>query len=233
MLYLLPTTLGEANQLLTIPAEVLVISQKLKHFIVENERTARRYLKSIGTIHAIDDLEFFILDKRSEAAAIPQLLTPLLNGHPVGLLSEAGLPGIADPGALVVAACHRNKIKVVPCSGPSSIILALIASGFSGQQFTFHGYLPVKAKDRIQKLRTLENESRKTGATQIFMETPFRNETLFEDIMNHCSPAMELCVATDITLSTEKITTRSVENWIKHPPKIHKKPCVFLIGRSA
>lgn len=231
-LYLIPNTLGEGNYEWVIPANVLAISRKLKHFIAENERTARRYLKAIGTEHSLDDLIFYILDKRSQATDIPALIKPLQEGVDMGLISEAGLPAIADPGALAVAACHKNNIKVVPCTGPSSIILALIASGFNGQQFTFHGYLPVKAKERIHKLRTLENEVRKTGATQIFMETPFRNEAMFEDMMNHCATGTEICVATDITLSTEIITTRTVEEWIKHPPKIHKRPCIFLIGTS-
>ena len=231
-LYLIPTTMGEGNQEMVIPAGVLTISRKLKHFIAENERSARRYLKAIETEHPLDDLKFYILDKRSKALDVPQLIQPLLDGIDMGLISEAGLPGIADPGALVVSACHRNKIKVTPCSGPSSIVLALIASGFNGQEFSFHGYLPLNKKDRLHKLRTLENEVRRSGATQIFMETPFRNEPLFEDMMNHCSPGTEICVATDITLQTEVITTHTVDQWIKHPPKINKRPCIFLMGSS-
>lgn len=232
ILYLIPTTLGESKPEWVIPAGVLANSRRLKHFIAENERSARRYLKAIGTEHPLDELEFFILDKRSKAVDIPQMIAPLLQGTDMGLISEAGLPGIADPGALAVAACHQNKIKVVPGTGPSSIVLALIASGFNGQEFSFHGYLPMNKKDRLHKLRTLENEIRKSGATQIFMETPFRNESLFEDLINHCAPGTEICVATDITLQSEVITTRTVDEWIKHPPKIDKRPCIFLMGVS-
>ncbi len=231
-LYLIPTTMGESKPEWVIPATVLNTSRRLKHFIAENERSARRYLKAIGTEHPLDDLKFYILDKRSKAVDVPNLIAPLLEGTDMGLISEAGLPAIADPGSLAVAACHRNKIKVVPCTGPSSIVLGLIASGFNGQEFSFHGYLPHNKKDRLHKLRTFENEIRRTGATQIFMETPFRNESLFEDMMNHCSPGLEICVATDITLQTEVITTRTVDEWIKHPPKIDKRPCMFLMGVS-
>lgn len=231
-LYLIPTTMGEFNSSWVIPAEVLAISRKLKHFIAENDRTARRYLKSIDTEHPLDDLQFYILNKRTDQAEIPKLMAPLLAGEDMGLISEAGLPAIADPGAKVVAACHRQKIRVVPCVGPTSIILGLIASGFNGQEFSFHGYLPKDSKSCIHKLRSMENEVRKSGATQIFMETPFRNEKLFEQMMNNCSPGTEICVATDITLQTEVITTHTVDEWCRHPPKIDKRPCMFLMGRS-
>lgn len=231
-LYLIPNTMGAYNAESVIPAEVLSISRKLEHFIAENEKTARRYLKSIDTEHPLDDLKFYILDKRTCAADVSRLIAPLLNGTDMGLISEAGLPAIADPGAMAVAACHRNKIKVVPCVGPTSIILALIASGFNGQSFTFHGYLPKDRKDLTHKIRSMENEVRKSHTTQIFMETPFRNEKLFEDLMNTCSPGTEICVATDITLESEVITTRTVDEWWKHPPKINKRPCMFLMGVS-
>lgn len=231
-LYLIPTTMGAHNAESVIPAEVLSISRKLKHFIAENDRTARRYLKSIDTRHPLDDLQFYILNKRTAATEVAQLIAPLLNGIDMGLISEAGLPAIADPGAAAVAACHRNKIKVVPCVGPTSIVLALIASGFNGQAFTFHGYLPKTRKDLIHKFRSMENEVRKNRTTQIFMETPFRNEKLFEDLMNACSPGTEICVATDITLESEVITTRTVDAWWKHPPRINKRPCMFLMGTS-
>lgn len=233
ILYLIPTTMGESKPDWVIPAGVLATSRRLGHFIAENERSARRYLKAIGTEHPLDDLQFYILDKRSKAIDVPRLIEPLLQGIDMGLISEAGLPAIADPGALAVAACHQNKIKVVPGTGPSSIVLGLIASGFNGQEFSFHGYLPLNKKDRLHKLRILENEVRKSGATQIFMETPFRNESLFEDMMNHLSSGTEICVATDITLQTEVITTHTVDEWIKHPPKIDKRPCMFLMGISA
>ena len=232
-LYLIPTTLGAHNAESVIPAEVLRISRKLKHFIAENEKTARRYLKSIDTEIALDDLKFYILDKRSRAGDVSRLIEPLLSGTDMGLISDAGLPAIADPGALAVAACHRQKISVIPCVGPTSIILGLIASGFNGQTFTFHGYLPRDRKELTHKIRTLENEVRKSRTTQIFMETPFRNEKLFEALMNTCAPETEICVATDLTLDTETITTRTVDQWWKHPPSIHKRFCMFLMGTSA
>ncbi len=225
--------MGESKPEWVIPATVLATSRRLKHFIAENERSARRHLKAIDTEHALDELQFYILDKRTKAIDVPRLIAPLLQGIDMGLISEAGLPAIADPGSQAVAACHRNKIKVVPCTGPSSIVLALIASGFNGQEFSFHGYLPKDKKDKVHKLRSLENEVRRSGATQIFMETPFRNEPLFEDMMNNCSLGLEICVATDITLQTEVITTHTVEEWRKHPPKIGKRPCIFLMGRSS
>src|SRR6056297_889839 len=185
-LFLIPTTMGEANAELVIPAGVLQTSRKLKHFIAENERTARRYLKAIGTEIPLDDLEFFILNKHTMASEIPKLTAPLAKGVDMGLISEAGLPAIADPGASVVAFCHRNRIQVIPASGPSSIILALIASGFNGQEFHFHGYLPIERKERSQRLKRLEGDLKRDGTTQIFMETPFRNEKLLEQIFQSC-----------------------------------------------
>jgi len=232
-LFLIPTTMGEANAELVIPAGVLQTSRKLKHFIAENERTARRYLKAIGTEIPLDDLEFFILNKHTMASEIPKLTAPLAKGVDMGLISEAGLPAIADPGASVVAFCHRNRIQVIPASGPSSIILALIASGFNGQEFHFHGYLPIERKERSQRLKRLEGDLKRDGTTQIFMETPFRNEKLLEQIFQSCSPTTELSIATDITLTTEKIKTLTVGDWQKHPPKLHKRPCIFSMGISA
>ncbi len=232
-LFLIPTTMGEANAELVIPAGVLQRSRKLKHFIAENERTARRYLKAIGTEIPLDDLVFHILNKHTEVAEIPNLTAPLTKGIDMGLISEAGLPAIADPGASVVAYCHRNRIQVVPASGPSSILLALTASGFNGQEFHFHGYLPIERKERSMRLKKLEADLRRDGATQIFMETPFRNDKLLEQILETCSPATELCIATDISLTTEKIKTTNLATWQKHRPKIHKRPCIFLLGISA
>ncbi len=229
-LYLIPNTLGEPNSAMTIPGGVLEISKKLKHFVAENERTARRYLKSIGTIHPLDDLEFFVLNKHTETAEIPSLIAPIFKGEDMGLISEAGLPAIADPGATIVNLCHQQGIHVVPCSGPSSIILALIASGFNGQSFTFHGYLPIDRKDRMQKLRQLEQTALKTGISQIFMETPFRNEKLFVQIEEACNGETHLCIALDITLESEHIQTKTINAWKQKLPKLQKRPCIFIIG---
>jgi 16S rRNA (cytidine1402-2'-O)-methyltransferase len=174
-------------------------------------------------------LQFFILNKHTAPEELAGFLKPLKSGIDMGLISEAGLPAIADPGAAVVALCHSEKIQVVASSGPSSIILALIASGFNGQQFTFHGYLPIERKDRTHKLKIIERDARQSN-TQIFMETPFRNDKLFENILEACSADTSLCIATDITLPTEQIHNRKITDWKKNPPKLHKRPCVFLIG---
>jgi 16S rRNA (cytidine1402-2'-O)-methyltransferase len=231
-LFLIPTTLGESQAEMVIPAGVLARSRRLTHFIAENDRTARRYLKSIGTEVPLDDLQFFILNKHTPPEELAGFIKPLKSGIDMGLISEAGLPAIADPGAAIVALCHAEKIQVVPSSGPSSIILALIASGFNGQQFAFHGYLPIERKDRTHKLRIIERDARQ-GTTQIFMETPFRNEKLLENVFEACGGDTFLCVATDITLPSEQIHTRKIADWKKNPPKLHKRPCVFLIGVPA
>lgn len=229
-LYLLPTTLGQSAPEAVIPAGVLTKSRSLKLFIVENERTARRYLKSIGTEWPLDELQFSVLDKHTATEIWTPFIQPLLDGSDMGLLSEAGLPAIADPGSVIVARCHTMGIEVVPCSGPSSIILALIASGFNGQSFIFHGYLPIDQRERIKALRQMESESRRTGITQIFMETPFRNAKLFEQIVESCNPQTLICIATDITLDHEQIHTKTLADWKKRPPSLNKRPCIFLIG---
>lgn len=231
-LYLIPATLGPGPVEAVIPAGVLDISRRLVHFIAENERTARRYLKSAGTTVPLDDLQFGILNKHTRPEEIPTMCKPLLVGTDMGLISEAGLPGIADPGAAVVAWCHQNAVHVVPCTGPSSIVLALIASGFNGQEFTFRGYLPIEKRDRHQVLRIMEREVAGGGPSQIFMETPFRNEKLLEQILENCNPATEVCIACDITLDTAFIKTATVAHWKKQKPNLRKRPCIFIIGVS-
>jgi len=230
-LYLIPTTLGESSAEDVIPRDVLEISRKLKYFIAENDKTARRYLKSIGTEIPLDDLEFEILNKRSKPEEIEGIARQLKAEHDVGLISEAGMPGIADPGQMVVSWCHKNGYQVVPTVGPSSILLALIASGFNGQSFTFHGYLPIDKRDRNIALKKLETEVQKTGTTQIFMETPFRNEKLLDQIIRSCAPNSQLCVAVDITLPSEMIRTMPVGHWKKTKVNLHKRPAIFLLGK--
>lgn len=232
-LYLIPTVLGESGADSVIPNHVLELSRRLKYFIAENDKTARRYLKSIGTEIPLDDLEFEILNKHTKVDDIGQIVKRLKQGHEVGLISEAGMPGIADPGQPIVSWCHRNNIKVVPLVGPSSILLALIASGFNGQSFAFHGYLPIEKRERHLALRSLETELKKTGQTQIFMETPFRNEKLLDQVLKSCNPTTHLCIAVDITLSTEQITTFQVGEWKKKNVKLHKRPAIFLFGNPA
>jgi len=231
-LYLIPTKLGDSSANSVIPNDILNISRKLKYFIAENDKTARRYLKSIGTEIPLDDLEFEILNKRSQPEEIENIAKQLKAGHDVGLISEAGMPGIADPGQMVVSWCHKNGYRVIPMVGPSSILLALIASGFNGQSFTFHGYLPIEKRERHLALRKLEAEVQKTKTTQIFMETPFRNEKLLEQIIKSCAPHSQLCIATDITLPSEQITTLPLSQWKKMNVKLHKRPAIFLFGSS-
>lgn len=232
-LYLIPNTLGPGPAEMVIPAGVLDQSRNLQHFLAENEKTARRYLKSIDTPIALDDLRFYILDKRTAPEEVSSLCQPLLSGTDMGLISEAGLPAIADPGAAAVAWCHRNKVAVVPATGPSSIILALIASGFNGQQFTFHGYLPIERKDRQAALRNMEREVQRTGATQLFMETPFRNEKMLASITEVCQANTYIGIACDLTLPNAYIRTHTVSEWRKQTPKLHKRPCIFSMGRLA
>jgi 16S rRNA (cytidine1402-2'-O)-methyltransferase len=231
-LYLIPTTLGPGPVEAVIPAGVLDISRRLVKFIAENERTARRYLKAAGTNIPLDDLQFGILNKHTRPEEIPTLCEPLLNGFDMGLISEAGLPGIADPGAAVVAWCHRNGVHAVPGTGPSSIVLALIASGFNGQEFTFRGYLPIERRERQQALRQMEREVANSGPSQIFMETPFRNEKLLEQILENCNSTTELCIACDISLENAFIRTAAVAHWKKQKPNLRKRPCIFIIGVS-
>lgn len=229
-LYLIPTVLGDTRAERVIPDEVLHVTRKLVHFIAENEKTARRYLKSASTEIPLNDLVFGELNKRTNDKDIPDLIAPLLNGFDVGLISEAGLAGIADPGAKVVALCHLKNIQVVPLTGPSSVILALIGSGFNGQNFTFHGYLPIDGAERRKVLKNLERQVSETGYTQIFMETPFRNEKLLDDILKNCRPDTKLSIARSITTPDELISTRTVRQWKKNRPDLHKKPCIFSFG---
>lgn len=229
-LHLIPTLLGETNPEKVVPEEVLEVSRGLIHFIAENEKTARRYLKRAGTRIPLNDLVFYPLNKRTAASEIPQLIAPLLQGHDMGLISEAGLAGIADPGAAVVELCHKKGIQVMPHTGASSIILALIGSGFNGQQFTFHGYLPIDQSERRRAIKSMESAQRDSGYTQIFMETPFRNEKLFEDLMASCHPETLLSIARNITTDRELVKTLAIKVWRKNKPALHKQPCIFSIG---
>jgi 16S rRNA (cytidine1402-2'-O)-methyltransferase len=229
-LHLIPTLLGETNPEKVVPEEVLEVSRDLIHFIAENEKTARRYLKKAGTRIPLNDLIFYPLNKRTEATEIPQLIKPLLEGTDMGLISEAGLAGIADPGAAVVELCHKKGIQVIPHTGASSIILALIGSGFNGQQFTFHGYLPIDQSERKKAIRSMESVQRERGYTQIFMETPFRNDKLFEELVQVCNPQTLLSIARNITTEKELVKTMEIKDWIKKKPSLHKQPCIFSIG---
>ena len=228
-LFLIPNLLGQISKDEVIPYGVENKINELTRFIVENDKTARRHLRAIGFNSSFDDVELFSIGKHSDVAEYPTFLKPALNGSDMGLLSEAGLPGIADPGAEIIKIAHAKGIKVVPLSGPSSILMALISSGMNGQQFTFHGYLPKEKKERIKKLHQLEKFARSFGS-QVFMETPFRNDQLLRDIISNCSGGTRLCVACDITLTTEFIKTKTIAEWKQDIPTLNKRPAVFVLG---
>ena len=229
-LYLIPVTLGDDDIAKALPPEVADIARGLDTFIVENEKTARRFLAALKTTRPVRELTMMRLDEHTLPAELPALLTTLQAGHDVGLMSEAGCPGIADPGAQLIALAHRAGIRVTPLVGPSSILLALMASGLNGQRFTFLGYLPNEKAARIQKLKQIEHGSRSNRETQIFIETPYRNQHLLQDIVDHCQPATRLCVACNLSLADELIVSRSIAEWKKAAlPDLHKQPAVFLL----
>lgn len=228
-LYLIPSFLGEDNKAI-IPDQVKSIVDSLDEFIVENARTARRYLRAIGFTKNFDtEVVIHEIDKHGQNVA-PKLLANIWKGKSIGIISEAGNPCIADPGYELVNFAHTQNIQVVPLVGPSSILLALIASGMNGQQFTFNGYLPIQSADRIKKLRLLEEYAKKQGATQIFMETPFRNNAMIQEVCNTLSADTLFCIACDLTLPTEFISTKKISDWKKQIPDLHKRYSIFLIG---
>lgn len=229
-LYLLPATLGETPVDDCLPLLNLHILNTLDIFIVEELRTARRFLKKAGYDKPIDDITFFLLNEHTTDDEIVGYLQAALEGKNIGLMSEAGLPCVADPGNKIVNLAHLKGIKVVPLTGPSSLMLALMASGFSGQHFTFHGYLPVKPPERAKSLRTIEREARQSGYAQIFIETPYRNLSMLESIIATCHPDTRLCIAANLTLPDEFISTLLLSQWKKKVPDIQKKPAVFILG---
>jgi len=227
-IYLIPVTLGDEDFRRVIPEKVLAITRSLRLFTVEDLRSSRRYLRLIDKDFPINETVFNELNEHTNESEIGHYLEPVLKGSDMGIMSEAGLPGIADPGSKLIAIAHRKKIKVVPLSGPSSILLALIASGLNGQNFTFNGYLPVKPADRASSLRELEKKSRE-GYAQIFMETPYRNERMLESILSVCNDGTRLCIAIDITLATENIRTLTISEWKKNKPSINDRLAVFVL----
>lgn len=231
-IWLIPNVLGAGTADDVIGHQVRELIEQLDMYLVENVRTARRYLRDLGIQRPIEDLHFSVLDKKTKYEEVSELVAPLRHGVDIGVMSEAGVPGVADPGAKAVAAAHKMDAQVVPLVGPSSFLLALMASGFNGQAFTFHGYLPIDKGDRQQALRRLEKEVERSGQTQMFMETPFRNDQLLEDILRSCSSNTMLCIACDLTTEKELIHTASVQVWKKHRPKLHKRPTVFLFGKT-
>ena len=231
-LYLIPTPIADNTSDAVITPQVKAVVKKLDYFLVENLRTARRYISSLSLGLEIESLQFELLDKNTEEKDAIVLLKPLLQGKDAGLISEAGCPGIADPGALAVKIAHQWGIQVVPLVGPSSILLALMASGFSGQSFVFHGYLPINRRERKQAILKLEANAQKLSQTQIFMETPYRNNNLLEDLVQCCHATTLLCIAKNITAEDEFIKSLSVNEWKKNKPDLHKMPVIFLLSSA-
>jgi 16S rRNA (cytidine1402-2'-O)-methyltransferase len=229
-LYLVPTLLGATSAEQVIPSGTLEVVRTLRFFVVENVRTARRMLSKMQMPCPIDELEFVELDKHNPQN--PDLLTYLgkaLDGQDIGLMSEAGTPCVADPGALIVELAHHAGIRVVPLTGPNAMILALMASGFNGQSFSFHGYLPIKGPERALKIKSLERQSLANDETELFIETPFRNNAMIEDLVKNCHPSTMLCVASNITMEDETIVSKPISEWKKMKYDWNKKPAVFLI----
>lgn len=229
VLYLLPAFLGENSDVNIFSEQLRMVISSLTEFIAENEKTARKFIKFLCPEKKQSELNFRILNKRTETTELEEIAEPLKEGKSVGLISEAGLPCIADPGNIMVAWAHRNSIRVVPVNGPSSIILALISSGFNGQKFAFSGYLPIESDKKKKTILRLENLSKIEHSAQIFMETPYRNVAMFEDLLKFLHPKTQLCIATHITLPDEEIKTLTVEDWKNAKPDIYKKPTIFII----
>ena len=229
-IYLIPIPIAENTEDKVLCPQIKEVVAALSYFLVENIRTARRFISSLNIDKKIEDIQFAELNKNTSPEDIPALLAAVPPGQDIGIMSEAGCPGIADPGALAVAYAHHQHFRVVPIPGPSSIFLALMASGMSGQAFAFHGYLPIQAGDRIKAIKLLEKEAFQRQQTQIFMETPYRNNKLVEDLLIHCRPDTRLCIAKNITGSDEFIQTKTITVWKKSLPDLHKVPVIFLVS---
>ena len=228
-LYLIPTTLGDNEPLEVLPISIKRAIENIDYYIVENEKTARRFIKKISSKKSQGDLVIEALNKFTEPEMIPTFLQPCLEGKNVGVISEAGCPGVADPGADVVRIAHEKNIKVVPLVGPSSILLALMASGLNGQNFAFNGYLPIEAGERKAAIKKLEKLSKETNQSQLFIETPYRNDKLFSELIKSLNTVTKVCIACDITLPTEFISTKTVKEWSQGKLELHKRPTIFII----
>lgn len=232
MLFLIPAYLSEESPIDYFAPSIKEYILKTDYFFVENEKTARKVIKFFAPEKKQSDLKLFLLDKYSESADLKEAQKLMESGQDFGLLSEAGLPCIADPGNLMVKWCHENNIKVIPINGPSSIILALISSGFNGQEFTFHGYLPIDKEQKKKQILFLENQVQKSGYSQIFIETPYRNNQLLEDLIKFLNPNTKLCIAANINHPTEEfIKTLKISDWKNKKPELHKIPAVFVLGK--
>ncbi len=231
-LFLIPTDLGSDNLDEVLPAYVKQKVEEIDYYIVENEKTARRFIKKLTPQKVQADLKIYLLNKFTKDAEIPTFLEACQQGINIGLLSEAGCPGIADPGAKVVEIAHQKNIKVTPLVGPSSIILSMMASGMNGQNFTFHGYLPIDKNQRKNTIKKLERISLEQNQAQIFIETPYRNEKLLKDLLKFLHPLTRLCIAAEISLPTEFIKTKTIKDWKKEKVDLHKKPTIFILQRD-
>jgi 16S rRNA (cytidine1402-2'-O)-methyltransferase len=231
-LYLIPTTLGDMNPEDVLPATIKRSIDFIDYYIVENEKTARKFIKSVQPEKKQPELKLFLLNKHTETKEHLEFIKPLLEGKNVGLMSEAGCPGVADPGAVIVKIAHEKGIQVVPLVGPSSILLAVMASGMNGQSFAFNGYLPIDKSEKKQALKGLEKLSFDKNQSQLFIETPYRNNKLLEDILQTLQPNTNLCIACDITLPTEYIKTMSVNLWKKQKVDLHNRPTIFILHKS-
>ncbi|MFK8058893.1 MAG: SAM-dependent methyltransferase [Polaribacter sp.] len=230
-LYLIPTTLGETEPLEVMPLSVKKVVEQIDYYIVENEKSARRFIKKISPKKSQPSLQLMLLDKYAEEIETTKYLDVCKEGINIGLLSEAGVPAVADPGASIVKMAHQNNIQVVPLVGPSSILMAMMSSGMNGQNFAFNGYLPIDKSDRKRAIKDLEKLSKDKNQSQIFIETPYRNEKMFADLKAALTPTTNLCIAADITLPTEYIKTMEMKDWKHQQPDLHKKPAIFIIHK--
>ncbi len=227
-LYLIPAPLGDSDPRYVLSGEVFERINTIDQYVVENIRTARRFLKRMGIGTPISNLKFYELNNHTSEVELSSYLT-IMKQNNTGLMSEAGVPGVADPGAALISLAHEHRIRVIPLVGPSSILLAMMASGLNGQNFSFHGYLPVKSTARCNKIKHVEKLSKKENQSQLFIETPYRNNQLLNDIMKTCAPLTQLCIAADLTLANEYIYTCSIEEWRKKKPDLHKRPAIFIL----
>ena len=230
-LYLIPTTMGDCDPMDVLPQTIKRAIDLIDYYIVENEKTARKSIKQVQPEKKQSELILFALNKRTEPQEHKEFIKPLLEGKDMGLMSEAGCPGVADPGAVIVKLAHEKGIQVVPLVGPSSILLAMMASGMNGQSFTFHGYLPIEKGEKKATLKVLERISQERNQSQIFIETPYRNNKMLEDLLILLNPETHLCIAADITLSTEYIKTKKAKEWKKETVDLHNRPAIFIIHK--
>ncbi|MGZ4000162.1 MAG: SAM-dependent methyltransferase [Mucilaginibacter sp.] len=231
-LYLIPVPLADNAAAKSFTPYLSDTNNQIKEYIVENEKTARKFLKEAGLTIPQSELSIHDYGKHNRDVNINSFFIGLTAGHDVGLMSEAGCPGVADPGSEIVAEAHKRGIKVVPLVGPSSILLALMASGFNGQNFTFHGYLPIDKVERAKKIKELESLASRFNQTQLFIETPFRNNPMLEEILRSCTAKTRLCIACDLTAENEFVQTKTIAEWKQKVPDLHKRPTIFLLFRS-